>query len=188
MIKGVIFDCFGVLYRGSFQTLQDLVPLDRKTEIVDLHQAKDHGYITYEEFVEQVGDLVGLSVREVMAIIAERQILNRQLMDYALSLRKSLKIALLSNIDDVTFERLFEGEAGDTFDAVVLSYQEGTAKPDPNIFLTTAHKLGLKPEECIMVDDLLENCQGAEMVGMRGVFHTDNALTMSRIDDMVREG
>lgn len=47
---------------------------------------------------------------------------------------------------------------------------------DSSIFTTsspllqlTAEKLGAKPEECIFLDDLIKNCEGAEAVGMTSI-------------------
>lgn len=33
----------------------------------------------------------------------------------------------------------------------------------------TASELGLRPEQCVFVDDLYKNCRGAEAVGMASV-------------------
>ncbi|MEO8691746.1 MAG: HAD family phosphatase [Candidatus Saccharimonas sp.] len=185
MIKGVIFDCFGVLYRGAFQTLIDLAPDDLKSSIHDLHRAKDRGYITFDEFLSQVGDSIGKSAQEVRAIIDKQQVLNAELMDYMANLRRSKKVALLSNIDESTYQVMFGSKSEDLFDAAVLSFSEGIAKPDPQIFITTAERLGLRAEECIMVDDLPDNCSGAEAVGMRSVLHVDNASTIRKVNEMI---
>jgi putative hydrolase of the HAD superfamily len=45
-------------------------------------------------------------------------------------------------------------------------------KPDPEIFLHTAGLLKLDPAECVLVDDLPSNIEGAVAVGMVGVRHT----------------
>jgi len=45
-------------------------------------------------------------------------------------------------------------------------------KPEPEIFLLAASRLDLKPEECVFVDDLELNVEGARSVGMTAVLHT----------------
>ena len=39
-------------------------------------------------------------------------------------------------------------------------------KPQPEIYRLAAERLEVAPEECLFVDDLRENCEGAEAVGM----------------------
>jgi HAD superfamily hydrolase (TIGR01509 family) len=66
------------------------------------------------------------------------------------------------------------------FEAIVISGDVGMHKPEPAIYMLGAERLGLRPEECVFVDDLRENCQGAEEVGMTAVLHrgADNTLPM----------
>jgi HAD superfamily hydrolase (TIGR01509 family) len=54
------------------------------------------------------------------------------------------------------------------FDVVVLSYEVGCIKPDPEIFRITLRKLGARPEEALFVDDRAVNVAAAEKVGIRG--------------------
>src|SRR6476620_2454864 len=47
------------------------------------------------------------------------------------------------------------------FDVVVLGPTLGVRKPDPEVFRRTAVRLGLTPQECVVVDDHLANVRGA---------------------------
>ena len=38
-------------------------------------------------------------------------------------------------------------------------------KPQPEIYLLAAERVGRAPESCLFVDDLRENCDGAKAVG-----------------------
>jgi len=183
MIRGIIFDCFGVLYGGSLGALARAAG-DRAQEISDIHLAKDYGYIDYEEFLWQISEVIGTSVDEVRGIIQQRQVLNTDLLDYTQRLRKDYKVGLLSNIDMDTAEGLFNGDIATYFDGVVLSSQEGMAKPSPEIYELAASRLGCKPEACIMIDDLEVNCDGAREVGMQAILYTSNENTMRRISEM----
>ena len=44
-------------------------------------------------------------------------------------------------------------------------------KPEPEIYLLAAEGLGVAPRACLFVDDLRENCEGAEAVGMTAIRH-----------------
>lgn len=186
MIRAIIFDCFGVLYGGSVETLASMAPEGRAIEVIDSSNAKDYGYITYKEHTQEVGDIIGLTANEVDEIIRKRHMPNDELIAYARSLRGQYKIGLLSNIGDHMMDRLFNGTVQAEFDTVVLSFNEGMIKPDPNIFLLTAERLGVLPEECIMIDDREANCDGARRAGMQAILHTANTVTYQHIDELVK--
>ena len=87
-----------------------------------------------------------------------------------------LRTALLSNAD-----QLGDDDIADLFDAVILSGQVGFGKPDIRIYLLTADRLGLTPEECVFVDDMASNVHGAVRAGMVGVHHTDVDTTLAEL-------
>ena len=187
MVKAIIFDCFGVMYGGSLGALADMAPPERRQDVYDCNQAKDYGYISYPEYLQQLGDIIGIAPQAVDDVMHEHHIANSWLIEYAQELREQYKVALLSNIGDQTMERLFDGKVGELFDEVVLSYREGIAKPSPEIFTLTAERLGVAPSECVMVDDLMANCEGAEVAGMQSILHTDNALTRDKLAALLEQ-
>lgn len=175
MIRGIIFDCFGVLYGGSLSLLESLAPEGRRDEVTDVNSQKDYGFISYEEYLEQVGEIIGKTPQEIEAIMRMKHVRNSELVDFIASLRGTCKVAMLSNIGDTMIEQLFPANELDRlFDVVVLSHNEGVAKPNPIIFELTAERLGLKPEECVMIDDIPSNCEGAQIAGMQSIQHITN--------------
>jgi putative hydrolase of the HAD superfamily len=90
-----------------------------------------------------------------------------------------IKTALVSNSWGFTYPR--EGWAG-LFDQVVISGEVGLRKPDPEIYRLTAGKLGLRPADCVFVDDLAVNVRGAAAVGMIGVHHTTAEETTAELE------
>jgi putative hydrolase of the HAD superfamily len=93
-----------------------------------------------------------------------------------------LRTALLSNswgLADYPRE-VFPG----LFDAVVLSAEVGMRKPEEQIFLHAAQLLGLRPQECVFIDDIEVNVTAAEAIGMVGVLHTDPADSAARVRDL----
>jgi len=71
------------------------------------------------------------------------------------------------------------------FDAVVISGEVGLHKPQPQIFALAAERVGLDPSQCVFVDDLRENCEGAEAVGMTAVLHRDTDDTIARLEQLL---
>ncbi len=97
--------------------------------------------------------------------------------------RAGVRTGLISNslgegrYDRSTFPELF--------DAVVISGEEGLHKPQPEIYRLGAERAGLPPEECVFVDDLRENCEGAEAVGMTAVLHRGADTTLPRLEGLL---
>jgi putative hydrolase of the HAD superfamily len=61
----------------------------------------------------------------------------------------------------------------------------GLHKPQPEIYLLAAERLGQDPERCVFVDDLRENCAGAEAVGMTSVLHRSAHETVARLSELL---
>ena len=61
----------------------------------------------------------------------------------------------------------------DFFDAVVDGNDITRSKPDPEVFLLAAQRLGVRPEHCLVVEDAVAGVEAAHAGGMRamGVGH-----------------
>jgi epoxide hydrolase-like predicted phosphatase len=77
-----------------------------------------------------------------------------------------IKTALLSNSWGMDYPR---EEWDQLFDVVVISGEVGMRKPEPGIYHHAATLLDLPPSDCVFVDDLRPNVEGAVGVGMVGV-------------------
>jgi epoxide hydrolase-like predicted phosphatase len=96
--------------------------------------------------------------------------LDPELIDFLRQLRPRYKTAILSNAWSGarrTFTETFG--LGQVVDTMVISAEEGLAKPDPRIYHLTVERLGLRPEEAVFVDDMAVNVAAAQEVGLRGV-------------------
>ena len=186
MIRGIIFDCFGVLYGGSLSLLASMAPEGRAEEVYDINMQKDYGYISYPDYLTQTADVLAVSPDEVDRIIHEKHVRNQELVAYVRELKQQgeSKVGLLSNIGEQVIQELFGAELNELFDTVVLSYEEGIAKPNPGIFTLMAERIGVPAWECVMIDDLEDNCDGAEIAGMQSIRHITNASTIKQIEAM----
>lgn len=70
------------------------------------------------------------------------------------------------------------------FDVVVISAEVGLRKPDERIFRHALDELGLRPQDCVFIDDIEYNIQAAEAMGMVGLHHTDPAATVSELEGL----
>jgi len=92
-----------------------------------------------------------------------------------------IRTALLSNSWGHRYpDHLFDG----MFDAVVISGQVGLRKPEPAIYQHTVGLLDLPATECVFVDDIRVNVDGAVAVGMIGVHHVAYSDTASELSSL----
>jgi epoxide hydrolase-like predicted phosphatase len=97
--------------------------------------------------------------------------------------REGVRTGLISNswgagrYDRDVFPELFDG--------VVISGDVGLHKPEPEIFRLGAERIGVPPDECVFVDDLKENCAGAEEVGMRAILHRGADGTIPELERLL---
>lgn len=93
--------------------------------------------------------------------------------------RARVPTALLSNSWGVEY---YPRELLDElFDQVVISGEVGIRKPDREVFLLAAGRLGVAPPACVFVDDTKGNVEAAEAVGMEGLVHERAEETIPRL-------
>ena len=57
----------------------------------------------------------------------------------------------------------------ESWDAIVTGDEGLPTKPAPDIFLAAARRLGLQPQECVVIEDAPNGVQAAKTAGMRCV-------------------
>ncbi len=57
----------------------------------------------------------------------------------------------------------------EVFGTLVVSGREGITKPNARIFEILCERAGVKPEDCVFIDDGLHNVEGARAVGMDAI-------------------
>jgi epoxide hydrolase-like predicted phosphatase len=92
-----------------------------------------------------------------------------------------IKTALLSNSWGNTYPReTWDG----LFDDIVISGEVGLRKPEPEIFRLAAERVSLELAECVFVDDLELNVDGARALGMTAVLHTSYDRTRRELESL----
>ena len=86
----------------------------------------------------------------------------------------------LSNIPQDVLDLLRQRGVLDRFDGGVASCEVHINKPDPRIYQALLDKYHLKAEECVFIDDRLENVQTAFSMGFAGVQMKDSVGTRVR--------
>jgi putative hydrolase of the HAD superfamily len=97
-----------------------------------------------------------------------RRRLDWELLEYIHLLRPQLKTALLTNAGTEfrpTFVKEYQLEQ--YFDQVLISAEEGCAKPDPRLYHKACVELDVRPAEAVFFDDQPPNITGARSIGMQ---------------------
>jgi epoxide hydrolase-like predicted phosphatase len=174
MIKAVIFDCFGVLTTegfGVFRAKYFRDDPDKKEKANRLMDELNTGRLDNEVFVSELADLSGVERAKVNEYLTHNKA-NEPLFEFIrLKLKPKYKIGMLSNAGANWLDEMFNPKDLALFDDVVLSYEVGLIKPEPEFYLLAAARLKVSPQECLFIDDSTGHCEGAQKVGMRIVHY-----------------
>ena len=69
-------------------------------------------------------------------------------------------------------------------DGGILSYKDHFIKPQPEIYALLIERYNLVPEECVFMDDLEENIQGAAKAGIHTILFKDELQAKSELREM----
>ncbi len=88
-------------------------------------------------------------------------------------LRSHYPLGLLSDTDILHWEHILQLCPFLTrFENPTLSYQVGVTKPDPLIYQRAAENVGFPLEQCLFIDDMPRNVEGARACGMQAIQFT----------------
>ncbi len=189
MIKAIIFDCFGVLIADAFKdmvgTIETTDP-DRANVLRKTMLDSNKGLLSRDDAHRALAATLDVSVKEYRKRIAHREQKDERLLAFVVELRKKYKTALLSNISVIGLHRRFsDDELSQYFEVVVASGAVGFVKPEPQIYLIAADQLGVKPEECVFIDDIDRYCDGARATGMAAIRYKDFDDFKRKLEEIV---
>jgi putative hydrolase of the HAD superfamily len=151
--------------------------------LADLRQLET-GILDEAEFERRFADRLGLDdATDLIESLFRGMLPEESMIGVVRAVRGGgVKTGLISNSWSTShYDRHLLGEL---FDDVVISADVGLHKPQPEIYRLAAERLAEDPERCVFVDDLRENCEGAEAVGMTTILHRDPAATVARIGEL----
>ena len=95
-------------------------------------------------------------------------------------LRTRHRVALLTNALTPFFRQIAaKHDLERLFEIILVSSEEGLAKPDSAFFRLMVEKLGVMEEDCVFIDDNIENIEAARSVGMQALLF-DGADNLKR--------
>jgi beta-phosphoglucomutase len=198
MIKGVIFDMDGVLLDSEQLTAEASVMMFREKGFEvkenDFYQFLGMGERGYLGGVAQMYNIpFELDKDRIRTYTIYSEIVKGKLFPLAgvsaffkKCRDKKLKIAVGTSADKMKMQINLDaiGFPESFFDATVNGRDVSKNKPDPEIFLKAAEKLGLKPQECLVVEDAITGVAAAKTAGCKclGLLSYFSAKELSKAD------
>jgi putative hydrolase of the HAD superfamily len=154
----------------------------------------ERGEISEIEFRDRIERHLetGFDLTRLRTLYFERLVPNRPMIEFVRDVRgRGGRTALLTN-NVREWEPLWRSklpEVDELFEVVVDSAFVGLRKPDPAIYELTLERLGdgVKPEDCVFVDDLEVNCEAARGVGMTAVRFVDADQAIPEIESALTQ-
>jgi putative hydrolase of the HAD superfamily len=178
-IEAIIFDFFGVLVSYDDQIVADRTaefcsePGRARIELFDLPSARDlvAGRLSLQELHALIVSRFGLALDYPAFVELWKQPYSRPMPGMAAligQLSKRHRLLLLSDVDEDYWDTLRSLHSElNCFDELLLSFELGMRKPDPEVFLHACKTAGAPPMSCFFIDDKAENIEAARYVGLK---------------------
>jgi putative hydrolase of the HAD superfamily len=195
MIRAIVFDFGNVVaffdHRLTTQRLRDhgeFDPDELHAYIYggSLEDDYEAGRISSEEFIERVREKGRLQCPPDVVTACYTDIFwpNADIAELLPRLKRRYRLLLASNTTELHsnhFRRQFAATLRH-FDEIVLSHAVGARKPSPAFYEHCRARAGCRAAECVFIDDLPTNVEGARACGWHGVVYRGAADLSERLD------
>ncbi len=138
--------------------------------------------VTYDDFIEARRSFFDEILREMGGVPKKAGL--DELFSYLKA--NGIRIGLATSTRyERTVEMLTMADMLDRFDAVMAGVMVENGKPDPEIYLTAAAKLGVAPSECMGVEDSLAGVEAIHRAAMFTVMVPDMVEPTPEIEAML---
>lgn len=195
-IKGVFFDFDGVITiekQGSPTIISYIstelgIPYDKVEKAYYKHN-KDLllGNITHrdrwDELCSDVGQVIDYQVLEDAFMNVT---IDGKMIDYIKALRKDHLIGMITDNKADRIKALVDKpELKGLFDVVIISAEVHGRKSEKKIFEEALRQSGLKPSECVFIDNTASNLERPSEMGFHTVFFDDEKRDYSELDRLI---
>jgi FMN phosphatase YigB (HAD superfamily) len=173
----------GFDYEPALQEIAQLSGLSRDEVIRRLEAntditAYEAGRLSTQEFFTRFSSLLELQIslshfKQIWRGVfyfdgeASRNLFSAQLFR---QLKQTYRLVAVSNTNEMQFSHLSQSyPLLNEFDDYVLSYQVNSLKPQRRIYDVALQKARCAAAEALLVDDVVENIEAAEKLGIRGI-------------------
>ena len=201
MIKTIIFDIGNVLVDYSWRSFFEKYDLDKETfrrlsEATVLNEdwnEFDRGVLKTEEVIALLQEndpelygLIGRVFENLNGLVTRRS--------YAIPWIEELKargltVLVLSNFSEKALQDCTDAmDFLSHVDGGILSYREKVIKPMPEIYERLIRQYDLVPEECVFLDDLQQNLDGAAAFGIHTILFQNREQAGSELEKLIMQG
>ena len=185
MIKNIIFDIGNII---AYYDLEEALNVfakneDEKKFIIDniVNSPEwsglglvDIGLLSWDDIIKIIQDRTNNTHDELIEDYCHKHYNYLMVQESMLNLIKDLrnkgyKVYLLSNTNEDSVNYMKNSGLFESIDGYVLSYLENKVKPNQGIYKTLINRYNLVPEESIFIDDRLDNCETAKLLGMDAI-------------------
>lgn len=179
----VIFDMDGVIFDSERAYIEAYKKLAPKYGLGDVERACIESIGVTRDITRQIffsyhgSDFDFEAYREEIAAELSKKEFDikpgvYELFDWLKDIKAGVALASSTRRNSV-MRMLDSAELTDRFDVIVCGDMVTRSKPNPDIFLTAAERLGAKPEDCFVIEDSFNGIRAAHAAGMRPIMVPD---------------
>lgn len=200
MIKNIVFDVGKVLVSFEPEMIFEKFHYDIATKEVlksaifmsPLWNENDRGVMTTQELIEgfiKNAPAYEKELRETFQNVGDSIELLPYTMDWIQALKeKGYHLYIISNYGEYTYEQTeHKLKFLEYMDGVIFSYKYKMIKPDLEIYEELLKEYHLKAEECVFIDDCMENVEAAKKAGFQGIHFLNYEDAKKKLEQMLED-
>ncbi len=192
-IRAVFFDLGGVIVRTEYQAPRQRLAEKFGMDYEDIDKLvfgspsaarASVGEITEEQHWLQVMKLLKRPAGDYERIRDEffaGDVIDHTILNFLRSIKPKYKVGLISNAWSGLRSYIEREKFDDAFHHLTISAEVGAVKPSAKIYEFALEQLQVKAKEAVFVDDVLENIEACEKLGMKGIQFKDPESALKKL-------
>lgn len=197
-IRAVFFDFGGVIQRTEFQAPRQRLAQRFGMDYDDIDKLvfsspsaiqATIGAVSETEHWQAIAQRLKVRDEEIQLVEKEffaGDIIDHSLLQYLSALRPRFITGLISNAWSGMRAYIERQRIAGSFDHLVISAEVGAAKPEARIYQIALEQAQVRAEEAVFVDDVVENIEACERVGMKGILFMNSQDAVDQLEKILR--
>ena len=192
-LRAVLFDLGGVILRTEYQAPRQRLAEEFGMDYDDIDKIvfggnsavrASVGEITEEEHWRNVMKILKKPAAEYERIRTDffaGDVLDHTILNFLRSIKPKYKVGLISNAWSGLRSYIEREKFDDVFDHMTISAEVGAMKPSAKIYEFALEQLQVQANEAVFMDDVQENIEACEKLGMRGIHFKDPESALEQL-------
>ena len=192
-VRAVFFDLGGVIVRTEYQAPRqrlaekfgmDYEDIDKLVFGTPSAARASIGEITEEQHWHQVMKMLKRPANDYEHIRDEffaGDVIDHTILNFLRSIKPKFKVGLISNAWSGLRAYIEREKFDDAFHHLTISAEVGVTKPSAKIYEFALEQLQVKAKEAVFVDDVQENIEACEKLGMQGIQFKDSESALKKL-------